>query len=104
MPLSALIHFLPMLQRRNWHGFAVVLIGFDARPYSASPRSAASIAAMSILRIVIIASIARFAASRSGFAIARISARGVICQEKPHLSLHQPQALSWPPLPTIAFQ
>ena len=22
----------------------------------------------------------------------------------PHLSLHQPQALSWPPLPTMAFQ
>jgi hypothetical protein len=30
-------------------------------------------------------------------------ARGVICHDKPHLSLHQPQALAWPPLPTIAF-
>ena len=26
------------------------------------------------------------------------------CLEKSHLSLHQPHALSWPPLPTIAFQ
>ena len=32
------------------------------------------------------------------------SARGVICHEIPHLSLHQPHALSCPPLPTIAFQ
>ena len=30
--------------------------------------------------------------------------RGVICQDTPHLSLHQPHALSWPPLPTMAFQ
>jgi len=29
---------------------------------------------------------------------------GVICQNNPHLSLHQPHALSSPPLPTIAFQ
>lgn len=28
----------------------------------------------------------------------------VICQENPQRSLHQPQALSVPPLPTIAFQ
>jgi hypothetical protein len=28
----------------------------------------------------------------------------VICQERPQRSLHQPQALSWPPLPTMAFQ
>ncbi len=27
----------------------------------------------------------------------------MICHESPHLSLHQPQALSWPPLSTIAF-
>ena len=40
----------------------------------------------------------------SGEAIAVVSALGVICHESPHLSLHQPQALSWPPLPTIAFQ
>jgi hypothetical protein len=37
-------------------------------------------------------------------AIASVSTRGVICQETPHLSLHQPHALSWPPLPTMAFQ
>ena len=33
-----------------------------------------------------------------------VRARGVICQDNPQRSLHQPQALSWPPLPTIAFQ
>jgi hypothetical protein len=33
-----------------------------------------------------------------------VSTRGVICQEMPHLSLHQPHWLSWPPLPTMAFQ
>ena len=34
----------------------------------------------------------------------RQSDRRVICQDNPHLSVHQPHALSWPPLPTIAFQ
>jgi len=56
------------------------------------------------LLIVIIALIARLAAARSGSCIASIKARGVICQLRPNRSLHQPQALSWPPLPTIAFQ
>ena len=51
----------------------------------------------------IIASNARLASSPPA-AIASVSTRGVICQEMPHLSLHQPQALSWPPLPTMAFQ
>ena len=32
-----------------------------------------------------------------------LGARGVICHDNPHRSLHQPHALSWPPLPTIAF-
>ena len=64
---------------------------------------AASIAAMSILLIVIIASNARLAAARSGFEIASRRARGVICHDTPHLSLHQPHALSSPPFPTIAF-
>ena len=50
------------------------------------PRRAASIAAMSIFRIVIIASKARLAAAGSGSAIASIRARGVICQYNPHLS------------------
>src|SRR5687768_7064347 len=68
------------------------------------PRRAASIAAMSIFLISIIASNARLAAARSGSVIACVRAIGVICQDRPHLSLHQPQALSWPPLPTIAFQ
>src|SRR5262245_59875621 len=68
------------------------------------PRRAASIAAMSIFFICIIASNARLAAARSGSVTAFVRASGVICQDSPHLSLHQPHALSSPPLPTIAFQ
>src|SRR6185437_12802929 len=90
----------------------VSLHGFDAayakscphrRPCGPQPRRAASMAAMSIFLICIIASKARFAARRSASAIASVRARGVICQDRPHLSLHQPHALSWPPFPTIAF-
>ena len=55
------------------------------------PRRAASIAAMSIFFIDIIASNARLAAAGSGSEIASRSARGVICQDTPHLSLHQPK-------------
>src|SRR6202023_4088514 len=51
---------------------------------------AASIAAISIFRIVIIAFIARLAAARSGSVVAARSARGVAFHEKPHTSLHQP--------------
>ena len=36
--------------------------------------------------------------------IAASKARGVICQEKPQRSLHQPHMLSAPPLLVIAFQ
>src|SRR5580765_4572439 len=68
------------------------------------PRRAASIAAMSIFFICIIASNARLAAAGSGSVIAFVRASGVICQDNPHLSVHQPHALSSPPLPTIAFQ
>ena len=67
------------------------------------PRRAASMAATSILRISIMASKARLASAPPA-AIASIRVRGVICQERPQRSLHQPQALSWPPLPTMAFQ
>jgi hypothetical protein len=67
------------------------------------PRRAASIAAMSIFFISIIASKARFASSPPA-ASASVSTRGVICQEIPHLSLHHPHWLSYPPLPTMAFQ
>ena len=67
------------------------------------PRRAALIAATSIFFIVIIASKARFASSPPA-AMASVNTRGVICHEMPHLSLHQPHALSWPPLPTMAFQ
>src|SRR5690606_37143603 len=68
--------------------------GFRPGP---QPRRAASIAATSILPISIIASKARLASAPPA-AIASISARGVICQEMPHLSLHQPHTLSSPPL------
>src|SRR5690606_39425894 len=57
------------------------------------PLSAASIVAISILRIGIIASKARFDTAGSGLLIASSSTRGVICHENPHLSLHHPQAL-----------
>src|SRR6478752_366575 len=67
------------------------------------PRRAASILATSIFFIVIIASNARRASSPPASSAA-VSTRGVICHDSPHLSLHQPQSLSCPPLPTIAFQ
>src|SRR6187551_1979487 len=68
------------------------------------PRYAASIAAMSIFVIWSIASNARLAAAVSESVIALVRITGVICQDNPHLSLHQPHALSSPPLATIAFQ
>src|SRR4029077_17904198 len=43
-------------------------------------------------------------ASAPPLASASVSTVGVICQEMPQRSLHQPQSLSLPPLPTIAFQ
>ena len=57
-------------------------------------RRAASIAAMSIFFMVIIASNARLAAAGSGSEMASMRTRGVICQDTPHLSLHQPHWLS----------
>ena len=59
--------------------------------------------ATSIFLMVIIASNARFATSPP-WAIASVRTRGVICHDRPHLSLHQPHSLSCPPLPTIASQ
>jgi hypothetical protein len=59
---------------------------------------------MSIFVIPIIDSNARPAAARSGPVIASSSARGVICHDRPHLSLHHPHRLSAPPLATIACQ
>ena len=61
---------------------------------STQPRRAASIVAMSIFCISIIASNARLAAAGSGSVIACVNAIGVICQDNPHLSLHHPHALS----------
>jgi hypothetical protein len=48
---------------------------------------------MSILVISIMASKARLAAALFGSEMAAVSARGVICHDRPHWSLHQPQAL-----------
>ena len=61
-------------------------------------------AATSIFFIFIIASKARLATAGSRLVTPLIRTAGVICQFRPHLSLHHPHALSWPPLPTIAFQ
>jgi hypothetical protein len=58
---------------------------------------------MSIFFIDIIASKARLASAPPA-ASASVSARGVICQDRPQRSLHQPHWLSLPPLPTIGFQ
>src|SRR5690606_6744999 len=66
--------------------------------------AAASSAEMSIFFIVIIASKTRFAFALSGLVLSSRSRAGVICQEKPQRSLHQPHWLSSPPLETIAFQ
>ena len=89
-------------------GRAGVALAFPQPPVSyastVSPLRAASIAATSILFMVIIASKARLAATLSGLVVASSRTRGVICQEKLQRSLHQPQALSSPPLSTIAFQ
>src|SRR5687768_17514308 len=70
---------------------------------STQPRRAASMVATSIFFIGIIASKARLASAPPA-ASASVSARGVICHERPQRSLHQPHWLCWPPLPTIAFQ
>src|ERR1700733_10770800 len=94
-----LVSLQPRIFHKNLRGFFVY-----AHHLPPQPRRAASIAAMSIFLIVIIASNARLAAAGSGSVIASISATGVICQDSPHLSLHQPHSLSWPPLPTIASQ
>src|SRR5690242_877242 len=85
-------------------GWGTQVSGWTPESPNNQPRRAASIFAMSIFCMVIIASNARLAAAGSGSVIAFVSAVGVICQDTPHLSLHQPQALSLPPLPTIAFQ
>jgi hypothetical protein len=61
--------------------------------YSAQPRRAASILATSIFFIDIIASNARLASAPPA-ASASVNVRGVICQERPQRSLHQPQSLS----------
>lgn len=58
--------------------------------------------AMSIFFIGIIALKARLASALSWLVTASINMRGLICQEMPHRSLHQPHWLSCPPLLTMA--
>src|SRR5690625_1445383 len=95
--LCMLDEFLPV---RHWHrNQETVNIA-----HCLSPSAAASRVAISIFRIVIIASKARFALSRSGLVVRSSSRRGVICQECPQRSLLQPQALSTPPSARLAFQ
>src|SRR5215472_17170962 len=57
----------------------------------------------STVMTVSLAAMARFASAPPA-ASASVSARGVICQERPQRSLHQPHWLSLPPFPMIAFQ
>src|ERR1700719_2341973 len=64
------------------------VVGRDHLSTRHRPRRAASIAAISIFFIPIIASNARLAAAGSRSESAAIRARGVICQDTPHLSLH----------------
>jgi hypothetical protein len=59
--------------------------------------------ATSIFVIGIIASNARLASAPPA-ASASMSTRGVICQERPQRSLHQPHWLSSPPVSRMAFQ
>ncbi len=93
------MHLLGQSVQAETHRNRLALAGFvPARPspafFGIQPRCAASIAAMSILFISIIASNARLAAAGSGSLIALVSAMGVICHDKPHLSLHQPHELT----------
>jgi hypothetical protein len=78
--------------------------GGHRRQAAAWPVRAGSILAMSIRRMVSMASIARFAAARFGSFSAAIKACGTICHEKPQRSLHQLHAPSLPPFSMIAFQ
>jgi hypothetical protein len=55
-------------------------------------------AARSISFMSIIALKARLASAPTA-AMASVRTRGVICQLTPHLSLHRPQTLFFPPLP-----
>ena len=71
-------------------GLETVRLGSIANPwYPRHPRRAASIVAMLIFFICIIASKARFALPPPA-ATASVRARGVICQERPQRSSHQP--------------
>jgi hypothetical protein len=72
-------------------GVGIARVGLDHRfaKDARQPRRAASMVAMSIFFIGIIALKTRLA-SPPPAASASVSARGVICQERPQRSLHQP--------------
>ena len=59
---------------------------------------------MSIRRIIMMASIAVSPQRDPHPSVRQSKARGTICNEKPHRSLHQMHALSLRPFSTIAFQ
>src|ERR1041385_4870188 len=75
-----------------------------ARSISHAAFAAFSIVAMSIFFIVIIACMARLARSGSLAGVSVSSASGVICQERPYLSLSQPHWDSCPPPAVSASQ
>src|SRR4029077_18680350 len=94
----------PQCSLRDWLALAGWATGRrSAYASTVSPLRAAFVLAPSIFFIVIIASKARFAAAPSRLLSASSRTRGVICHEKPHRSLHQPQGLSSPPSPPVAF-
>lgn len=60
--------------------------------------------AISIFDIVIMAWKARSAMAGSEELMAWVRSLGVICHEIPHLSLHHPHWLAWPPFSIMEFQ
>src|SRR2546426_8777896 len=66
-------------------------------PQTLTPSKASRSFSTSIFVIWSIASVARFAASRSGLAMYTTSCRGTTCHDRPKRSFSQPQTLGSPP-------
>mgnify|MGYP005812021743 CR=1 FL=1 len=81
-------------RRRYTDSVAVEAAAFRVVAGKGQPRLAASIPATSIFFIFIIALKTRWRTAGSGSAIPCVSTTGVICQEMPQRSLHQPHWLS----------